>query len=66
MGVGVGGKGREVRGLRSTNGLLQNSHRDVKYSTGNEVTKELVHNTHEHEQRCGDCLKGRGYWVEGS
>ena len=34
--------GEEVRGLRSTNRQLQNSHGDVKYSIGNGVTKELI------------------------
>ena len=32
----------EVRGLRRTNRQLQNSHGDVKYSTGNGVAKELT------------------------
>ena len=35
--------GREVRGLISTNGQLQSSHGNVKYSTGNGVTKECTH-----------------------
>ena len=33
--------GEEVRGLKSTNKQLQNSHGDVKYSTGKGVAKEL-------------------------
>ena len=33
--------GEEVRGLRSTNRLFQNSHGDVKYSVGNGVAKKL-------------------------
>ena len=35
------GMGEEVRGFRSTNRQLQNSHGDVKYSIGNGVAKEL-------------------------
>ena len=43
--------GEEVRGLRSMNGWLQNSHGDVKYSIGNGVAEELItHMTHGHEQ----------------
>ena len=42
--------GEEVRGLRSTNRQLQNSHGDVKYGTGNGVAKELILMTHGHEQ----------------
>ena len=34
--------GEEVRGLRSTNRWLQNSHGDVKYSIGNGVAKEFI------------------------
>ena len=49
--------GEEVRGLRSTNRLFQNSHGDVKYSIGNEVAKELIHMTHGHEQWYEDCLR---------
>ena len=36
MGRGRGRMGEEVRGLRSTNRWLQNSHEDEKYSTGME------------------------------
>ena len=43
----------EVRGLRSTNRQLQNSHGDVKYSVGNRVAKELTLMTHGHEQGGG-------------
>ena len=32
---GIGEWAEKVRGLRSTNWLLQNGHGDVKYSTGN-------------------------------
>ena len=39
--------GEEVRGLRSTNGWLQNSHGDVKYTIGNGVARELIHMTHD-------------------
>ena len=46
----------EVRGLRSTNRWLQNSHKDVKYSIGNGAAKELIHMTHGHEQWWGDYL----------
>ena len=48
--------GEEVRGLRSPNRQLQNSHGEVKYSIGNGVAKEPIHMTHGHEQWCGDCL----------
>ena len=51
------GRGEEVRGLRSTNRWLQNSHGDVKYSVGNGVAEELICMTHGHEQWCGDCLR---------
>ena len=44
--------GEEVRGLRSTN---RDSYRDVKYSIGNGVAKELTHMAHGHEQWWGDC-----------
>ena len=44
-----GGMGEELRGLRSTNRQLQNSRRDVKYSIGNGVAKELIPMTHGHE-----------------
>ena len=36
-GAGLGDWAKEVKGLRSTDGKLQNSHRDVKYSIGNVV-----------------------------
>ena len=42
--------GEEVRGLRSTNRLLQNSHKDAKYSIGYGVAKEPIHMTHEYDQ----------------
>ena len=42
--------GEEVRGVRSTNRWLQNSHGNVKYSIGNGAAKELIHMTHGHEQ----------------
>ena len=38
----------------------------MKCSTGNGVTKELAHMTHEHEQWCWDCLRDEECWVEGS
>ena len=41
MGEGWGRMGEEVRGVRSTNWWLWNSHGDVKYSIGNNVAKEL-------------------------
>ena len=47
MGRGCEGMGEEVKGLRSTNRQLQNSHGD--YSTGNGGAKELIHMTHRHE-----------------
>ena len=53
MDTGEGGcerMGEEVRGFRSTNRLLPNSHGDVKYSIGNGVAKELICMTHGYEQ----------------
>ena len=48
---GFVGMGEEVKGLRSTNRQLQNSHGDVKCSTGNGVAKELIcMATHGHER----------------
>ena len=52
--------GEEVRGLRSTNRQLQNSHGDIKYSIGNGVAKELILMTHGHEQWWGDCMREWG------
>ena len=50
--------GEEVKGLRSTNRQLQNSHKDVKYGIGNGVAKEVIHMTHGHELQWGGyCLK---------
>ena len=57
VGEGCGGMDEEVRGLRSTNKLLQNSHRDVQYSIENGVTKEFIPMTDGHEQWCGDGLR---------
>ena len=39
------GVGEEVRGLRSTNRQLQNSHRDVKDSIGSGVAKVHMHDS---------------------
>ena len=58
--------GEEMRGLRSTNRQLQNSHGDVKYIIGNGVAKELIHMTHGHEQWWGDCLRNRGTGYRGA
>ena len=55
--------GEEVRGLRSTNRWLQNSHGDVKQNIGNGEAKELTCMTDDHEEWCGDSL--REYWVLG-
>ena len=41
--AGCGRMGEEMRGLRSTNRQLQNSHGDLKYSIGNGVAKEPMH-----------------------
>ena len=49
-----------MRGLRSTNWQLQNSHGGVKYSIGNGAAKELTHMTRGHEQWFGDCLREWG------
>ena len=65
MGGEFGEMSEEVRGLRSTNRQSKKSHRDVKYSIGNGVAKELTHMTRGHEQRCGDCLREWGCWVKG-
>ena len=54
--------GEEVWGL-STNRQVQNSHGDVKYSTGNGVAKELIRMTYGHEQWRGDCLREWGFLV---
>ena len=48
--VGCGRMGEEVRGLRSTNRQLRNSHGDVKYSIANGVAKELIRMTRGHKQ----------------
>ena len=50
IGRGYGRKGNEVREVRSTNRLLQNSHKDAKYSIGYGVAKEPIHMTHEYDQ----------------
>ena len=42
--------GEEMRGLRRTNGQLQNNHGEVKYSILKRVAKELIHMIHGHEQ----------------
>ena len=55
-----GGTSEEVRGLKSTNWWLQNSHGDIRYSIGNGVAKELRCMTHGLEQSCGDCLREWG------
>ena len=52
--------GEEVRGLRSTNRWLQNSHVEVKYRIGDGVAKELTHTTHGHEQWRGGLPEGVG------
>ena len=50
--------GEEVRGLRSTNRQLQNSHGDVKDSVQNGVAKELICMTHGHEKMVGELPDG--------
>ena len=60
MGGARGRMGEEVRGLRSTNRWLQNSHGDVKYSIGKGVAKELICMTCVLEQWWGDCLREWG------
>ena len=52
--------GEKVKGLRSTNSYLQNSHEDVKYNIGNKVATEFMHKAHKHEQKCGGLLEGVG------
>ena len=42
MGEGLGDWEKKVKGLRRTNWKLQNSHRDVKHSTGNTVNNIVV------------------------
>ena len=56
--------GEEVRGLRSTNWSLQNSHGDVNYSIESGGAKEFIHFTHGHVQSCANCLREQGCWVE--
>ena len=56
--------GEEVRGLRSTNWSLQNSHGDVNYSIESGGAKEFIHITHGHVQSCANCLREQGCWVE--
>ena len=53
MGGGFGGMAEEVRGLRSTNRKLQNSHGEVNYNIGQRVAKKLICMTYGHEQWCG-------------
>ena len=60
MGRGCERMGEEVRGLRSTNRQLHNSHEDVKYSIGNGIANELIRMTHGHEQWWQDCLRDWG------
>ena len=47
----------DMRGLKSTNRWLQNSHGDVKYSIGKGVAKELIHITYGHERWWEDCMR---------
>ena len=42
MGGELGGWVKKVKGLRSTNRQLQNSHGAVKYNIGSGVAKELI------------------------
>ena len=39
---GLGNWVKNVKGLRSTNWLLQNNHRDVRYSIGNVVNNTVI------------------------
>ena len=70
MGGGFGGMVEEVRGLRRTNWQSQNSHGNVKDSTGNGIAKGLICMTHGLELWGGDCLRewgmlvGEGKWGE--
>ena len=41
-GGGLEGWMKKVKGLRSTNWLLENSHRDVRYSTGSTVSNIVI------------------------
>ena len=43
MGGWCGGIGKELRGLRSIDGQLQNSQGDVKYPLGSGVAKQPTH-----------------------
>ena len=52
--------GEKVKGLKSTNWLLQNSHSDTKYSIRKRLAEEHVCRTHEHGQQCNDCLREWG------
>ena len=57
MGGRCRGMSEDVKGLRSTDRQLQNSHVDIKCNIGNGVAKELTHMTHGHEQWRADCLR---------
>ena len=57
MGRSCRGMGEEVRGLKSINYKLQNSHGGVKYSIGNGEAKEHIGMTQGREQCCGDGLR---------
>ena len=52
--------GEEMRGLRSTNRSVQNSHGEINYSIGIGVTKELMCMTHGCKQWWEDCLREEG------
>ena len=49
-GGGCRGMVEKVRGLRSKNRQLHNSHEEVKYSIRNGVAKEFICTIHGHEQ----------------
>ena len=51
---------KTVKGFRSANWSLQNSHGDVKYNVWNRVAKEHICMIHGYGQWCGDCLREWG------
>ena len=59
IGGGPGEWMKKVKGLRSINWLLRNSHGDVKYCIWNIVARECIDMcmTHGHGQRCGGGLR---------
>ena len=47
-------------GIKKYKQIVTNSHGDVEYSVGNGAAKELIHETHGHEQWWVYCLREWG------